>query len=71
MRSFMVLWSAGCAWTIDGSGLATGKIITAPQVEPHLGPLRDGPETERIGLPALFVFSSEGSPGRRPIFPGL
>jgi amidase len=33
-RSFMVLWSAGCAWTIDGIGLATGKIITAPQVEP-------------------------------------
>jgi amidase len=33
-RSFMVLWSAGCAWTIDGIGLTTGKIITAPQVEP-------------------------------------
>jgi amidase len=33
-QSFMVLWSAGCAWTIDGLGLVTGRPITAAQVEP-------------------------------------
>ena len=33
-HSFMVLWSAGCAWTIDGLGMITGRPITAAQVEP-------------------------------------
>jgi amidase len=33
-QSFMVLWSAGCAWTIDGIGIVTGRTITAAQVEP-------------------------------------
>ena len=33
-QSFMVLWSAGCAWTIDGIGMVTGRKITAAHVEP-------------------------------------
>jgi amidase len=33
-RSFMVLWSSGCAWTIDGIGLATGRTLTREQFEP-------------------------------------
>ena len=33
-QSFMVLWSAGCAWSIDGIGMVTGRTITAAQVEP-------------------------------------
>ena len=33
-QSFMVLWSAGCAWTIDSIGMVTGRRITAAQVEP-------------------------------------
>jgi amidase len=33
-QSFMVLWSAGCAWTMDGLGLVTGRPITAANVEP-------------------------------------
>jgi len=33
-QSFMVLWSAGCAWTIDGLGMITGRRITAAHVEP-------------------------------------
>ena len=33
-QSFMVLWSAGCAWSIDGIGMVTGRAITAAQVEP-------------------------------------
>jgi len=33
-QSFMVLWSAGCAWTIDGIGMVTGRPIAAAQVEP-------------------------------------
>ena len=33
-RSFMVLWSAGCAWTMDGLGMVTGRKITAAHVEP-------------------------------------
>jgi len=33
-QSFMVLWSAGCAWTIDGLGMVTGRTITAAHVEP-------------------------------------
>ncbi|MBS3906814.1 MAG: amidase [Syntrophaceae bacterium] len=33
-QSFMVLWSAGCAWTIDGIQMVTGRTITAEQVEP-------------------------------------
>jgi amidase len=33
-QSFMVLWSAGCAWTIEGVGMATGRTVTSAQVEP-------------------------------------
>jgi amidase len=33
-RSFMVLWSSGVAWTIDGIGLATGGTLTREQFEP-------------------------------------
>ena len=33
-QSFMVLWSAGCAWTLDGIGMVTGRMVTAAQVEP-------------------------------------
>jgi amidase len=33
-QSFMVLWSAGCSWTIDGIGMVTGRTVTAAQVEP-------------------------------------
>jgi amidase len=33
-RSFMVLWSAGFAWTIDGIGLATGRPMSPDQFEP-------------------------------------
>jgi amidase len=33
-QSFMVLWSAGCAWTIEGIGMITGRRITSAQVEP-------------------------------------
>jgi amidase len=33
-RSFMVLWSSGCAWIIDGIGLATGRTLTQEQFEP-------------------------------------
>jgi amidase len=33
-RAFMALWSSGCAWTIDGFGLATGRAPTQNQFEP-------------------------------------
>ena len=33
-QSFMVLWSAGCAWTIDGLGFITGQPPTPDQFEP-------------------------------------
>jgi amidase len=33
-HAFMVIWSAGCAWTIDGMGLVTGKRPTPEQLEP-------------------------------------
>ena len=33
-KNFMVLWSAGCVWTIDGLGLATGQTPTQDQFEP-------------------------------------
>jgi len=33
-QTFMVLWSAGCAWSIDGMGLVTGKTPTQDQFEP-------------------------------------
>jgi amidase len=33
-RTFMVLFSAGCAWTIDGLGFATGLTPTQDQFEP-------------------------------------
>jgi amidase len=33
-RSFMVLWSSGFAWTIDGIGLATGRTLIPDQFEP-------------------------------------
>ncbi len=33
-RAFMVIWSAGCAWTIDGIGLVTGRRPTPDQFEP-------------------------------------
>jgi amidase len=33
-QSFMTLWSAGCAWTIDGLGLVTGQTPTQDKFEP-------------------------------------
>ncbi|MDI6753042.1 MAG: amidase [Thermodesulfobacteriota bacterium] len=33
-QAFMVLWSGGCAWTIDGLGLATGQKPSPDQFEP-------------------------------------
>jgi amidase len=33
-HAFMVLWSAGCAWTIEGLGLATGQTPSRNQFEP-------------------------------------
>jgi len=33
-QSFMTLWSAGCAWTIDGLGLAMGQAPPQDQFEP-------------------------------------
>jgi amidase len=33
-KNFMVLWSVGCAWTIDGFGLATGQAPAKDQFEP-------------------------------------
>ncbi|MGD0625246.1 MAG: amidase [Thermodesulfobacteriota bacterium] len=33
-RSFMVLWSSGFAWTIDGIGLVIGRTLTPDQFEP-------------------------------------
>jgi amidase len=33
-QSFMVLWSAGCAWTMDGLKLATGQNPSKDQFEP-------------------------------------
>ena len=33
-ESFMTLWSAGCAWTIDGLGLAMGQAPPQDQFEP-------------------------------------
>lgn len=33
-QAFMVLWSSGCAWTIDGLALTTGKTPTPDQFEP-------------------------------------
>jgi amidase len=33
-RSFMVLWSSGVAWTMDGIGLATKRALTREQFEP-------------------------------------
>jgi amidase len=33
-KNFMILWSVGCAWTIDGLGLETGKVPNPDQFEP-------------------------------------
>jgi amidase len=33
-RSFLVLWSSGFAWSIDGIGLATGRPPSSDQFEP-------------------------------------
>jgi amidase len=33
-QSFMVLWSAGCAWTIEGIQMVTKKTITSAHIEP-------------------------------------
>ncbi len=33
-QTFMVLWSAGCAWTIEGLGLATGQPPNRNEFEP-------------------------------------
>ena len=33
-RAFMVLFSAGCAWTMEGLGFATGKALTQDSFEP-------------------------------------
>ncbi len=33
-RAFMVIWSAGCAWTIDGMRLVTGQAPKQEQFEP-------------------------------------
>ena len=33
-QTFMLLWSAGCAWTIEGLGLVTGRTPTQDQFEP-------------------------------------
>ncbi len=33
-HAFMVIWSSGCAWTIDGIGLVTGRCPTPEQFEP-------------------------------------
>jgi amidase len=33
-QAFMVLWSAGCAWTIDGMGLVTGRTPNQNEFEP-------------------------------------
>jgi amidase len=40
-QAFMVLWSAGCAWTIDGLGLATGQTPSRDQFEPLTWALYD------------------------------
>lgn len=33
-QAFMTIWSAGCAWVIDGLALATGKLPKAEEFEP-------------------------------------
>ncbi len=33
-RVFMIIWSAGCAWTIDGAALALGRKATPDEFEP-------------------------------------
>lgn len=33
-HAFMVIWSSGCAWTIDGIGLVTGRRPAPEQFEP-------------------------------------
>lgn len=33
-QSFITLWSAGCAWTIDGMALVTGRTSTTDDFEP-------------------------------------
>ncbi len=33
-QAFMVLWSSGCAWTIDGMAMVTGQAATADHFEP-------------------------------------
>ena len=33
-KNFIALWSVGCAWTIDGFGLATGRAPNSDQFEP-------------------------------------
>lgn len=33
-QSFIALWSAGCAWTIDSMALRTGRTLTPDQFEP-------------------------------------
>jgi amidase len=33
-KNFMILWSVGCAWTIDGFGLATAQAPAKDQFEP-------------------------------------
>ena len=34
IQAFITLWSAGCAWTIDGMALVTGRTPTPDQFEP-------------------------------------
>ena len=33
-RAFWVVWASGCAWTIDGIGMAMGKTLTKEEFEP-------------------------------------
>jgi amidase len=34
IQAFLTIWAAGCAWSLDGLGLLTGRAATAEDVEP-------------------------------------
>ncbi|MEW6207320.1 MAG: amidase [Acidobacteriota bacterium] len=50
VQSFMTIWAAGCAWTIDGLAMAMGRAVSADQFEPgtwalyEMGRRRSGSE---------------------------
>ncbi len=50
VQSFMIIWAAGCTWTIDGMAMAMGRAVAEDQFEPgtwalyEMGRRRSGSE---------------------------